>query len=107
MKNLSALMKQAQKAQERMLQLRENLENLEAEGQAAAGMVKVKMNGKYKVRSLKIDPSLINQDEAEVMEDLVVAALNDGISKVEALTQEQMQEVTGGLNLPAGMKMPF
>ncbi|WP_343560814.1 YbaB/EbfC family nucleoid-associated protein [Kiloniella sp. b19] len=107
MKNLASLMKQAQKAQEKMQEMQASLESLEVEGNAAAGMVKVTMNGKHVVRSVSIDPTLIKADEAEVLEDLLVAAINDANARVEAVAQEKMQEVTGGMNLPAGMKMPF
>ncbi|KLN62421.1 nucleoid-associated protein [Kiloniella spongiae] len=107
MKNLAGLMKQAQQMQSKMAEMQEALADLEIEGAAGAGMVKVVMSGKYNLRSIKIDPSLINADDVEVLEDLIMAAVNDASSKVEATTQEKMQDVTGGLNLPAGMKLPF
>jgi nucleoid-associated protein EbfC len=107
MKNLAGLMKQAQQMQSKMAEMQEALADLEIEGAAGAGMVKVVMSGKYNLRSIKIDPSLVNKDDVEVLEDLILAALNDASSKVEATTQEKMQDVTGGLNLPAGMKLPF
>ncbi|KKJ77883.1 nucleoid-associated protein [Kiloniella litopenaei] len=107
MKNLAGLMKQAQQMQSKMAEMQEALADLEIEGAAGAGMVKVVMSGKYNLRSIKIDPSLVNADDVEVLEDLILAAVNDASSKVEATTQEKMQDVTGGLNLPAGMKLPF
>ncbi|WP_299378704.1 YbaB/EbfC family nucleoid-associated protein [uncultured Kiloniella sp.] len=107
MKNLAGLMKQAQQMQSKMAEMQEALADLEIEGAAGAGMVKVVMSGKYNLRSIKIDPSLINADDVEVLEDLILAAVNDASSKVEVTTQEKMQDVTGGLNLPAGMKLPF
>ncbi|WP_085900920.1 YbaB/EbfC family nucleoid-associated protein [Kiloniella majae] len=107
MKNLAGLMKQAQQMQSKMAEMQEALADLEIEGAAGAGMVKVVMSGKYNLRSIKIDPSLVNADDVEVLEDLILAAVNDASSKVEVTTQEKMQDVTGGLNLPAGMKLPF
>ena len=107
MKNLASLMKQAQKAQEKMHEAQAALETLEVEGNSAAGMVKVVMSGKRVVRRMKIDPSLIKADESEVLEDLLIAAINDAIARVDTVTQEKMQDVTGGLNVPGGLKMPF
>lgn len=107
MKNLASLMKQAQKAQEKMHEAQEALETLEVEGHSAAGMVKVVMSGKRVVRRVQIDPSLIKADESEILEDLLIAAINDATTRVDTVTQEKMQDVTGGLNLPGGLKMPF
>ncbi|MCZ4281585.1 YbaB/EbfC family nucleoid-associated protein [Kiloniella laminariae] len=107
MKNLAGLMKQAQQMQSKMAEMQEALTALEIEGSSGAGMVKVVMSGKHELRSVKIDPSLINPDDVEVLEDLIMAAVNDAKTKVETTTQERMQDVTGGLNLPAGMKLPF
>ncbi len=107
MKNLAGLMKQAQQMQGKMAEMQETLAAMEVEGAAGAGMVKVVMTGKFSLSSIKIDPTLVNSDDLEVLEDLIMAAVNDASSKVEAAKQEKMQDVTGGLNLPAGMKLPF
>lgn len=107
MKNLAGLMKQAQQMQSKMADMQEALAELEIEGASGAGMVKVVMTGKHSLSSIKIDPALVNSDDIEVLEDLIMAAINDASSKVEAAKQEKMQDVTGGLNLPAGMKLPF
>lgn len=103
---LGNLMKQAQKMQEDMQKAQEELKNLEVEGQAGGGMVKVTMTGKHAVRRVKIDDSLFNDDK-DMLEDLVAAAINDASNKVEALTKDQMSDLTSGLNLPPGMKLPF
>lgn len=105
MKDLMKLMKQAQDMQGRMQKMQEDLVGLEVEGQAAAGMVKVTLNGKGDMRALKIDPSLVKPGEAEMIEDLVIAAFQDARGKVEAAMQEKMQEVAGGLPLPPGFKL--
>ena len=96
------MMKQAQELQGRMQKMQEDLAGLEVEGQSGAGLVKVKINGKFEARGLKIDPSLIKPEEAEILEDLIVAAFQDAKTKAEAAVQAKMQELTGGLQLPAG-----
>ncbi len=103
---LGNLMKQAQKMQEDMQKAQEELKNLEVEGQAGGGMVKITMTGKYAVRKVQIDDSLLNDDK-DMLEDLIAAAINDASNKVEALTKDQMSDLTSGLNLPPGMKLPF
>ncbi len=100
------LMKQAQKMQEDMQKAQEELKNLEVEGQAGGGMVKVTMTGKHAVRRVQIDDNLLNDDK-DMLEDLIAAAMNDASNKVEELTKDQMSGLTSGLNLPAGMKLPF
>ena len=105
--DLKKMMKQAQEIQGRMQKMQEELTGLEVEGQSGAGLVKVKLNGKLDVRSLRIDPSLIKPEDAEMLEDLIVAALQDAKGKAEAAVQAKMQEVTGGLALPPGLKLPF
>ena len=105
--DLMKMMKQAQEMQGRMQKMQEDLADLEVEGQSGAGLVKVKLNGKLDARSLKIDPSLIKPEDAEMLEDLIVAALQDAKGKAEAAVQAKMQEVTGGLALPPGLKLPF
>ena len=102
---IAGLMKQAQQMQENMKKMQDQLASVEVEGQSGAGMVKVQMTCKYDVRRVSIDASVI--DDKEMLEDLVAAALNDAVRKVEAATQEKMAGVTAGLNLPPGMKLPF
>ena len=103
--DLMKMMKQAQELQGRMQKMQEELTGLEVEGQSGAGLVKVKLNGKLDVRGLKIDPSLIKPEDAEMLEDLIVAAFQDAKAKAEAAVQAKMQEVTGGLALPPGLKL--
>ena len=103
--DLMKMMKQAQEIQGRMQKMQEDLTGLEVEGQSGAGLVKVKLNGKLDVRGLKIDPSLIKPEDAEMLEDLIVAAFQDAKAKAEAAVQAKMQEVTGGLALPPGLKL--
>lgn len=107
MKNLGQMMKQAQEMQAKMAEMQEKMGELEVSGQAGAGMVKATLNGKSELRGLKIDPSLVDPNDVEVLEDLIVAAVNDAKVKVEATVAEEMQKVTGGLSLPPGMKLPF
>ena len=107
MKNLGNLMKQAQEMQTKMQEMQDRLADVEISGESGAGMVKVTLNGKSEMRGIKIDPSLFTSEDAEVVEDLIVAAFNDAKAKAEQHMQEQMAEVTGGLNLPPGMKLPF
>ena len=102
---IAGLMKQAQQMQENMKKMQDQLASVEVEGQSGAGMVKVQMTCKYDVRRVSIDESVM--DDKEMLEDLVAAALNDAVRKVEAATQEKMAGVTAGLNLPPGMKLPF
>ena len=105
MADLFGMMKQAQQLQERMQQLQEELAAIEVGGQSGGGLVRVTLNGKGDLRAVKIDPSLMKPDEAEIVEDLVVAAMADGKTKVEAQMQSKMQALTGGLPLPPGMKL--
>ena len=102
---IAGLMKQAQQMQENMKKMQDQLASVEVEGQSGAGMVKVQMTCKYDVRRVSIDESVM--DDKEMLEDLVAAALNDAVRKVEAATQEKMASVTAELNLPPGMKLPF
>jgi hypothetical protein len=107
MKNqLAGLMQQAQKMQENVQRLNEELANVEVEGQSGAGLVKVTMTCKYKVRRVSVDPSLVGEDR-EMLEDLVAAAFNDGVRRAEEASQQRMSAVTAGLPLPPGFKMPF
>jgi DNA-binding YbaB/EbfC family protein len=107
MKNLSQMMKQAQQMQEKMQEMQSALETLEIEGTAGGGLVTVTLNGKGEMARLKIDPSLVTPDDVEVLEDLIVAAHGDAKAKVEEKSAEEMAKITGGLNLPAGFKLPF
>lgn len=101
------MMKQAQKLQEKMGELQAQLASTEMTGASGGGMVQVTVTGKGDVRRIKIDPSLADPAEIEVLEDLIVAACNDAKTKVEAHMQERMGELTGGLKLPPGMSLPF
>ena len=106
MKGLGQLMKQAQQMQETMQKAQDELASLEVTGEAGGGMVKVVMSCKHDVRRLDIEDSLL-QDDKEMLEDLIAAAFNDAIRKVERTTQEKLSGLTGGLPLPAGMKLPI
>ena len=100
------LMKQAQKMQEDMQKAQQEVANMEVEGQAGGGMVKVVMNGRHELRRVNIDESLM-QDDKEMIEDLLAAAVNDAVRKIEQESSARMSSVTAGLNLPGGMKLPF
>lgn len=102
---IAGLMKQAQMMQERMAKAQEELATIEVEGEAGAGMVKVVMTCKHDVRRIKIDPSVM--DDKDMLEDLIAAAVNDAVRKVEATSQAKMSGFTAGMNLPPGMKLPF
>lgn len=104
--NLGNLMKQAQQMQENMKAMQEQLATIEVEGQSGAGMVKVVMTCRYDVKRVHIDNSLMGDDK-EMLEDLIAAAVNDAVRRVETTTQEKMASLTGGLGLPPGMKLPF
>lgn len=105
MKDLMGMMKQVKDMQERMQRLQEELGALEVAGSAGGGLVSVTLSGKGDMKRVRIDPSLLKPEEAEIVEDLIVAATSDAKSKVEAKLQEKMSEVTGGLPLPPGMKL--
>ncbi|NQW00841.1 MAG: YbaB/EbfC family nucleoid-associated protein [Rhodospirillales bacterium] len=107
MKNFASMMKQAQEMQSKMAEMQENLQTIEVIGQSAAGMCQVTLNGKGEAKKIKIDPSLVTPDDAGVLEDLILAAFNDAKGKVEAEMKEKMSELTGGLALPEGFKLPF
>ena len=104
---LGQMMKQAQQVQAKMAEMQESLSDVEVSGGSGGGLVSVTLNGKGEMRAIKIDSSLASPDDIEMLEDLVVAAFNDAKAKVEAHVQEEMAKVTGGLNLPAGMNLPF
>lgn len=103
---LAGLMKQAQEMQENLKKAQEEIAAMEIEGQAGAGMVKVVMTGRHDVKRITIDESLMSDDK-EMLEDLVAAAVNDAVRKVETTTQEKMSGIGAGLPLPPGMKLPF
>jgi len=103
---LAGLMKQAQQMQENLKKAQEEIAGMEIEGKAGAGMVKVVMTGRHDVKRVSIDPSLMSEDK-DMLEDLIAAAVNDAVRRVEAATQEKMGSLAGGLGLPPGMKLPF
>ena len=105
MRDLMGIMKQAQAMQQKVQAVQEELDRLEVEGSSGGGMVKVVLTAKGQAKSLRIDPSLLDPDEAEIVEDLVVAALNDARQKADRAAQEKMEEVTKGLPLPPGLKL--
>lgn len=107
MKNLGNMMKQAQQMQAKMAEMQEALDKVEISGVSGAGLVEVTLTGKGEMRKITIDPTLIDKDEIEVLEDLITAAHNDAKAKVEVHAAEEMSKVTGGLQLPPGMKLPF
>jgi DNA-binding YbaB/EbfC family protein len=102
---LAGLMQQAQKMQEEMQKAQEELARMEVSGNAGGGLVKVTMTGKHAVRSIQIDPSLM--DDREMLEDIVTAAVNDAVNRVAETMQERMADMTAGIPLPPGMKLPF
>jgi hypothetical protein len=104
--NIGQMMKQAQMMQENMRRMQEQLGTVEVEGQSGSGMVKIVMTCKHEVRRVSIDPSLAG-DDREMLEDLLVAAINDAARKVEATVAEKMSSLTAGMGLPAGLKLPF
>jgi nucleoid-associated protein EbfC len=105
MRDMMGLMKQAQAMQQKLQDAQAELETLEVDGSAGGGVVTVKVTGKGQLKAISIDPSLMNPDEKEILEDLVVAAMNDARVKAERVTQERMAELTKGLPLPPGMKL--
>jgi|TARA_B100001167_G_C16703953_1_gene273078 DNA-binding YbaB/EbfC family protein len=105
--DFKGMMDQAKRMQEKMKELQDGLASLEVEGSAGGGLVKIKITGKGEVKKINIDPSLIKPEEAEILEDLLVAAFNDAKKKAEEASAEEMKKLTGGLNLPPGFKLPF
>ncbi|MBR9829913.1 MAG: YbaB/EbfC family nucleoid-associated protein [Oceanospirillales bacterium] len=100
------LMKQAQKMQEDMQKAQEEVQRAEVSGESGAGLVRITMNGRHDVKAVQIDESLMEEDK-EILEDLIAAAVNDAVRKVEQTTQERMSKVTSGMGMPPGFKMPF
>ncbi len=103
---LGNIMKQAQQMQENMQKAQEEIARLEVTGESGAGLVKITMTGKHDVKKVAIDPTLLGDDK-DMLEDLIAAAVNDANRRVEKMTQEKMSGLTAGMNLPAGMKLPF
>ncbi|MHA1559441.1 MAG: YbaB/EbfC family nucleoid-associated protein [Alphaproteobacteria bacterium] len=107
MRDLMGMMKQAKQLQSKMQEMQEQVAALEVTGTSGAGLVEVTLSGKGLMKALKIDPSLIKSDEAEILEDLLLAAHNDARAKLDTRTAELAQDATGGMQLPPGMKLPF
>lgn len=107
MKDLMGLMGKAKEMQAKFQALQDEIANLEITGQAGGGLVQVRLSGKGEMKGLKIDPSLFKEDEVEILEDLILAAHNDAKAKADQLLQEKTREMTSGLPLPPGMKLPF
>ncbi len=107
MVNFGNMMKQAQQLQKKMAEAQNKLDEIEVEGTSGGGLVKIIATAKGNFKSILIDDSLIKVDEKEILEDLIIAAINDAKHKGEAAAQEEMKSLTGGLPLPPGMKLPF
>ncbi len=107
MRDLMGMMKQARELQSKMQEVQEKIAALEVLGTSGGGLVSVTLAGKGEMKGLRVDPSLLKSDEAEILEDLIVAAHNDARQKLDARTAEMAQQLTGGLSLPPGMKLPF
>ena len=105
--DIGKLMKQAGEMQAKMQEMQEKLAEIEVAGEAGGGMVKVILNGKGYAKAVAIERSLMKEDDAEILEDLIAAAINDAKSKLETQSAEQMKELTAGMPLPPGMKLPF
>jgi len=105
--NIGNLMKQAQQLQESVQRAQAEIASMEVIGEAGGGMAKVTMTGKHEVRRVQLDPSIVSGDDKDMLEDLIAAAINDAVQKVERTTQEKMSSLMGGMQLPPGMKMPF
>ena len=105
MKDLMGVMKQMGEMQARMRKMQDELADLEIEGQAGAGLVKIVLTGKGETKKVTIDPSLVKPDEVEILEDLIVAAAQDAKAKVDQQVQAKMEEMTGGLPIPPGLKL--
>lgn len=104
--SIGKIMQQAQEMQGKMQQAQDELARLEVTGESGAGLVKVTMTGKHEVRNVEIDSSVFEEDQ-DLLEDLMAAAINDAVQRVNATSQEKMSELTGGLNLPPSMNLPF
>ena len=107
MPDLNELMKMAQEAQNKLLQAQDDLDKVEVEGVSGGGMVKIRASAKGRIIGVEIDESILQPSEKQMVEDLVAAAINDARSKADVAAQDAMRDVTGGLQLPPGFKMPF
>jgi len=105
--NISNMMKQAQQLQANMQRAQAEIAALEVTGEAGGGMAKVTMTGRHEVRRVSLDASIVSSDDKDMLEDLIAAAVNDAVQKLERVSQEKMASVMGGMQLPPGMKMPF
>ena len=105
--NFNNMMKQAQDLQKKMAEAQKKVESLEAEGTSGGGLIKIIIDGKNNAKSVKIDESLISKDDIEILEDLILAAFNDGKEKIQKKISDEMSSITGGLQLPPGFKMTF
>lgn len=104
---IGGLMKQVQQMQGKMQKMQEEIAAMEVTGEAGAGLVKVTVNGAHNCRRVEIDPSLLEDDDKEMLEDLIAAAFNDAAQRIDTVKQEKMNAISGGVELPAGFKMPF
>ena len=107
MTNISQIMKQAKEMQEKMAEMQKKIEETEIEGVSGGGAVRVIINGKHTVKKITIDKNIVDRDEVEVLEDLILAAINDATNKISENMSNQMNSISGGLGLPPGMKLPF
>jgi DNA-binding YbaB/EbfC family protein len=107
MRGMNQMLQQAQKLQKQMDDMQKQLDSIEVEGASGGGMVKVVVTGKGDLKRVKIDPSLVDPAEVEMLEDLIVAAVHDAKSKADSQASSEMSKLTGGLSLPGGMKLPF
>lgn len=107
MKNLAGLMKQAQQMQQKMADMQAKLDATEIDGVAGAGLVRVTLSGKGALKRVKVDPKLADPADVEMLEDLLLAAHADAKAKLDEMTESEMRDATGGMNLPAGLKLPF
>jgi|TARA_B110000116_G_scaffold151189_1_gene130696 DNA-binding YbaB/EbfC family protein len=106
MQGIGDLMKQAKQMQDNMQKMQAELASAEVQGESGAGLVKVTMTGRHDVKRVQIDDSLLSEDK-EMLEDLLAAAVNDAVRKVESFNKDKMSDITGGMNIPADFKMPF
>ena len=107
MKDLLGLMSKAKEMQTKMQAMQDEMTSLEASGQSGGGLVSVTLTGKFEMKALKIDASLVKEGEGEILEDLILAAHHDAKAKIEQAIQQKTQEMTAGLGLPPGLKLPF
>ncbi len=107
MRNMGEMLRQAQQMQQKMTEMQNRLGEIEVEGEAGAGLVRVKLTGKLECRRVQIDPKLVSGGDAEMLEDLVAAAFNDAKAKAEAMSAKETEAMMGGIKLPPGIKLPF